>query len=112
MNNFRVNVGDFIFCNEKGLKEMYRIGKSIGGEGSYGQLRFCIHKRTGCLRAVKMIDKNNLDMNLGNQTEKEIQNTNTCSEIEILCEVDHPGIMRIFEWFSDKNRFYIISDLY
>lgn len=33
-------------------------------------------------------------------------------EISILRELDHPNIMRIYEYFMDDNKFYIISDLY
>ena len=33
-------------------------------------------------------------------------------EIEILRSVDHPGIMKVFEFFKDKKRFFIISELY
>ena len=53
----------------------------------------------GCLRAVKIIEKANPD---------EHEN----KEIQILQSVDHPGIMRMFEYFEDDHRFYIISDLY
>ena len=36
MNNFQVKARDFIFKNErKTLREEYRIGKKIGGEGNY-----------------------------------------------------------------------------
>ena len=62
MNSFVVNIRDFIFRNEKPIRGVYRIGKRVGGDGSYGYLRFCIHKNTGCLRAVKVIEKINLDV--------------------------------------------------
>ena len=36
MNNFQVKARDFIFKNEKKpIREEYRIGKKIGGEGNY-----------------------------------------------------------------------------
>ena len=94
MNTFQVSVRDFIGKNSNSIKSVYRIGKRIGGEGSYGYIRFCIHKQTGCLRAVKVIEKNSLS-NI-EQTEKDEIN-----EISILRQVDHPGIMRIHEYFED-----------
>ena len=57
MNEFMVNVRDFMFENKEDIRKIYRIGKTVGGEGAYGALRFCIHRKLGCLRAVKMIDK-------------------------------------------------------
>ena len=62
MNEFVINVRDFIFENKNNIRSIYRIGKRVGGEGSYGFIRFCIHKKTGCLRAVKVIDKSCLDL--------------------------------------------------
>lgn len=62
MNDFTVNVKDFITKNEKSIREVYRIGKRIGGEGSYGYIRFCIHRSTGSLRAVKIIDRKSLEL--------------------------------------------------
>ena len=110
MNNFVVSVRDFIFKNDQDIRSVYRIGKKVGDkkEGSYGFIRFCIHKQTGCLRAVKVIDKKNLEEGKDDFTSYHMAN----QEIEILSQVDHPGIMRMFEYFEDSNRFYIISDLY
>ena len=33
-------------------------------------------------------------------------------EIQVLRCVDHPGIVKVFEFFSDRKRFFIISELY
>ena len=33
-------------------------------------------------------------------------------EIEVLRSVDHPGIIKVFEFFEDRKRFFIISELY
>ena len=57
MANFNVKVADFIFKNEANIKSIYRIGKQVGEKGSYGYVRFCIHRKTGALRAVKIIEK-------------------------------------------------------
>lgn len=105
MNNFQVSVRDFIFKNENDIRSVYRIGKKVGERGSYGYIRFCIHRKTGNLRALKIIDKSNLDLLDNLMSEGN-------SEIQILSELDHPGIMRVFEWFEDPKRFYLITDLY
>jgi calcium-dependent protein kinase len=32
------------------------------------------------------------------------------NEISILREIDHPNIVKIYEYFEDSHRFYIITD--
>ena len=32
------------------------------------------------------------------------------NEIEILRNLDHPNIMKIFEFYEDKNNFYIVGE--
>lgn len=105
MNKFQVSVSDFIVKNDEPIKSVYRIGRRIGQEGSYGYVRFCIHRNTGCLRAVKVIEKSSL-------SNIECDDKNIINEIEILKFLDHPAVMRIYEYFEDTQRFYIISDMY
>ena len=54
MEAFRVKVRDFIKMRKKGIREYYKIGNEISS-GSYGKIRWCVHKATGNLRAVKTI---------------------------------------------------------
>ena len=105
MDDFILNIRDFIFKNKTDIRDVYRIGKQIGDKGNYGYIRFCIHRKTGNLRAVKAIDKSSLKW-LDNTAEE------GNNEIQLLSELDHPGIMRVFEWFEDDKRFYLITDLY
>ena len=62
MNNFTVNASYFIFKNDNDIRDEYRIGKQVGERGSYGYIRFCIHRKMGCLRAVKIIDKTDQEL--------------------------------------------------
>ena len=96
---------DFIRKSSKhDIKEDYIIGNIIG-EGAYGNVRLCVHRQTGTARAVKVIFKKYLEDIEG--TELEIVN-----EISVLRTTDHPGIMRIFEYFTDDKHFFVISELY
>ena len=104
MEAFTIKVQDFIKMKDKenyNIRDEYRIGNKIK-EGSYGQVRWCIHKSTGSLRAVKIIFKNDV---------KELE-ADLIDEIQVLRRVDHPGIIKIFEFFEDNKRFFIISELY
>ena len=67
--------------------------------GSYGTVYKAIHKATKEPRAVKLIDKSIVPK------DKEL-----LSEIKILKEMDHPRIMRIFEFSSDEKYYYLVSE--
>ena len=45
-------------------------------------------------------------MNVNPENEEEIRN-----EIEILKNIDHPNIMKIFEFFEDDKNIYLINKL-
>ena len=72
------------------------------GKGSQGEVRKAIHYKTKETRAVKIIDK----ALLGKNNWKMIQN-----EIEILSSLDHPNIVKIYEYFETKENFYIVMEL-
>ena len=78
--------------------EKYQIKKLLG-EGSFGKVYLVRHKETGIERAMKEIVKDN------NSNEKEIEN-----EIAILKKLDHPNIVKIYEFFTKGNRFYLITE--
>ncbi len=58
------------------------------GKGAFGEVRRCVHKVSRSVRAVKIIKKDKLD-----KTERE----RLFVEIEILKQLDHPNILRIYE---------------
>ena len=39
-----------------------------------------------------------------------VDSTEISNEIKILSRLDHPNIMKIYEFFEDKNNFYIITE--
>jgi len=67
------------------------------GEGSYASV-YCVENRiTGAKHAMKIIDKS---ANCSEETDKEIMN-----EINILRTLDHPNILKIFEFYSTKESY-------
>ena len=58
--------------------------------GAYGEVRKCLHKETKALRAVKIINKKFLE---------EEEKAKLLSEIRILKELDHPNILKLYEFF-------------
>ena len=52
-------------------------------------------------RAVKVMDKTAIE-----ETEKE----RFLCEINILKMMDHPGIVKLYEVFQDKKRYYLVTE--
>ena len=81
--------------------ENYDIKKKLG-EGSYGVVWKVEHKQTGLPRAMKKIIKNT---STRRDNEKDILN-----EIDILKKMDHPNIVKIFEFYNTPEGFYLITE--
>ena len=71
------------------------------GKGAYGEVIKVRHKISKVLRAMKVIDKNKLSL-----AEKSLIN-----EINIVKSLDHPNIMKVYEFFKKDNYLYIICEL-
>ena len=84
-------------------KDLYIEKKKIG-EGAFGKVVEVQHKVTKVFRAMKIINKNK--MSLGNEEEDALIN-----EINIVKSLDHPNIMKVYEFFQKDDYLYIISEL-
>ena len=84
--------------NQNNLTEIYNVEKQLG-EGGYGQVFLVRHKKMNLLRAMKMIS-----VNSKNEEEQ------TDEEIELLKQLDHPNIVKLFEYFSDEDKYYLITE--
>ena len=69
------------------------------GEGSFGQVWLARHKTFGTQFALKIIEKG------PNSNNKQIDN-----EIAILKKMDHPCILKITEFQSTPNNYYLVTD--
>ena len=65
-------------------------------------MRKCSNKQTGAIRAVKIIKKDTLDAK---------EKIRFFMEIDIMRQLDHPNIVRLFEVFQDEKRFYLVTEL-
>ena len=75
---------------------------NILGEGTYGIVKKVRHKISKVIRAMKIIDKNKISYGGENSI---------INEINILKSLDHPNIMKVYEYFKKDNYLYIISEL-
>ena len=70
------------------------------GQGTYGEVRECLHKLSNDERAVKIITAKSLD----DKAKAVLRN-----EIEILKSLDHPNVVKMYEYFEDDNNVYIVT---
>lgn len=101
VDEIKVDPGIFVNENKKKFKDVYRIG-NILGSGSCGEVKTCFHRETGQKRAVKILKKNLMK----SESEKAL----LLREISILKSLDHPSIIRTFEFFEDTTRFYLVME--
>ena len=73
------------------------------GEGSFASVYRVQNRYTDAICAMKIINKS---FNCSAEDEKEILN-----EINILRTMDHPGVLKIFEFYSNKQSYSIVTEL-
>lgn len=99
--NLGVRGSDFVTQNSGKLRDFYRIGKLLG-QGAFGEVRMCVSRNSGETRAVKVLKKSQMDA----EEQKMLFN-----EINILRSLDHPNIVKMYEFFEDDKRFYIVTEI-
>ena len=96
--NLIIQKKNFISKSSK-IKEVYDIDPNPIGKGTFGVVLRVIHKVTKQVRAAKSIAKAQIaDM------------AKFKMEIEILRSMDHPNIVKLFEWFEDEVNLYLIME--
>ena len=101
MENVKVSSKDFVTQHAGKLRDHYRIGKMLGS-GAFGEVRVCVHRESGAQRAVKVLRKSHMD-----EDEKKM----LFNEINNLKDLDHPNILKMYEFFEDEKRYYIVTDI-
>ena len=104
--DIKVNTGNFIVQREG--SKVYDVYEKLQflGEGSFGSVYKVKRKNSGqreIIRALKAISKEKMCLNEENS--EEIRN-----EISVLKSLDHPNIMKIYEFYEDKENMYLITE--
>ena len=101
-----VNTSNFVV--QRDGQKVYDIYDKLQflGEGSFGSVYKVKRKNSGnreIIRALKEISKDT--MNLNEENSQEIRN-----EISVLKSLDHPNIMKIYEFYEDDEKMYLITE--
>ena len=89
----------------KPIEEVYE-GVHTGpvlGSGISGLVRLVTHKATGLKYAVKVLDLGLVDTGEGLRQLRE--------EIFIMCQLDHPNIVRLEEVYESQSEIYLVQEL-
>jgi calcium-dependent protein kinase len=69
------------------------------GSGTYGDVVKAIHKSSGAVRAIKVISKS------------KVKNPSRFkTEIDIMRQLDHPNVIKLYETFEDNRNLYLIME--
>jgi len=98
----KVGPGTFILHREESFSSVYNIHEELGS-GAFSTVFKCIEKRTGKVRAVKVINKQWL-------CQEQVTSSKKLSEIMVLKQLDHPNILKIHEIFEDRKYFFVIME--
>ena len=100
-NQIKVEPGLFVTENKNRFHDVYRIAQNLGS-GTYGEVKTCFHRETGQKRAVKLFRRDLMT--------SEVEKSQLLKEISILRSLDHPNIIRTYEFFEDTKRLYLVME--
>jgi calcium-dependent protein kinase len=86
--------------NVREIKEVYHFEKKELGRGTYGVVHKVQHRTNKDWRACKKIER------------KKIKNWERFqTEVKILQTLDHPNVIKLYEYFEDEKNVYLITEL-
>lgn len=101
VDDIKIKSSNFIFKRKKVPSDYYDFVRELGS-GSFGRVVLVKHKLTNLERAMKIIHKSYVN--------DEFDSDKIEEEILILKYLDHPNIMKIYEFFEDVDNFYLITE--
>ena len=100
-DNKDFNVKAKIQRMQTSIQQNYRVVSKLG-HGSFGTVYKVYHKLTQQTRAMKIIKKDTLLL--------QDDDHKFLKEIEILKEIDHMNIIKIYEYYEDNDNYYLITE--
>lgn len=100
--HIKFTMEDFVSEGRERVEEVYFFSKPPLGTGLFGTVYKCKHKKTGVIRAIKRIKKDH-------KNAKSLDSL--LKDVEVLKTLDHPNIIKVYEFYQDEQAFYIVTDL-
>ena len=95
-----VDVSKFVTEAKGDLHERYEVRK-VAGKGAYGEVRMVLDKVTNDIRAMKVIPKESC---------AGMSSASIMNEIGVLKQLDHPSIIKIYEFYQDEANYYLLTE--
>lgn len=83
------------------ISDHYKIEDELGA-GSFAVVKYGTNKMTGEEVAIKIIDRGSME---------EDDEVALRTEVDILSNVDHPNVVKMYEVYDDENYMYIVLEL-
>lgn len=89
-----------IVKNARPIDTVYTRETTQLGKGSYGEVYAGLHIASGQRRAIKQIARS------------KIRNWERfLTEVKILQTLDHPNVIKLYEYFEDEENVYLVTEL-
>jgi len=95
-----VDISKFVKEGRGAIEERYVID-SVIGKGAYGEVSLIHDKITKDKRAMKMINKKACNRD---------NSESILTEINLLRSLDHPNILKIYEFYQDEQSYYLVTE--
>ena len=92
---------DFFITDDNVIEDNYDFNEDQTlGTGSFGKVILGTQKDSKIQRAIKIIDKEDID-----------DPKSFVNEIEILKTLDHPNIIKLYETYENESKIFLIFEL-
>ena len=85
--------------------QVYNVESRKIGFGHYGDVKKCIHKETGVVRAVKIFNKERVGSN-------SLNHSWFFKQIEVISQISHPSFIKCHEYFEERDHFFLVMDFH
>mmetsp|Transcript_43154 Transcript_43154/g.101405 ORF Transcript_43154/g.101405 Transcript_43154/m.101405 type:complete len:898 (-) Transcript_43154:155-2848(-) len=94
----KVGKDQFVTQNSKRLEEEYQVAESCGS-GNFGECSWVTHRKSKQRRVCKKIAVNT-----------QVPSEEIGNELDVLKKLDHPNVVRVFEWFEAEEAFFLVME--
>lgn len=100
--SMRVDIASLLLCPDpqRSVNDQYVVTNMLG-EGAFGSVFQAKHKISGTQRAIKQIPKGDV--------QDDIDFVQT--ELEAMTKLDHPNIVKMYEFFEDDRHLFIVTEM-